>query len=364
MSEIRELILDAAKSVLEGHCTHKVLDDAQNGIYAAALWSAMEETGIPWMVVPEAQGGSGLSVQDAGALIQQAAYYAAPVPLCETVMATWFLNAAGMELVTGALTIGFAAADSSCRLEQVRNGWRIRGKVPGVPWAGQAVAVILVVEQAAGVFVVLLPAGGFSINRGINLAGEPRNAIEVDLHLSEDAVRKIPDIAFSTAYEFGAALRTAQISGALQRVLELSVSYTMDRKQFGRPLAKFQAVQNNLAILASQAAAANGAAELALSVATRKQTTVAVASAKARASEAATVGAAIAHQVHGAMGLTSEYVLRHYTQRLWSWRDEFGSESFWWSKLGASMLMKGADSYWQAVCEVDDMVASSISESR
>ena len=115
MSEIRELILDAAKSVLDGHCTQKVLDDAQEGKYAAALWGAMEETGIPWVLVPESRGGSGLSVQDAGALIRQAAYYAAPVPLCETVMATWFLNAAGMDLPTGSLSIGFVAADGSCR---------------------------------------------------------------------------------------------------------------------------------------------------------------------------------------------------------------------------------------------------------
>jgi len=357
MSEVRELVLNASRVLFEEHCTPKVLAHAEKGGYPTELWRALEETGMPWVLVPESLGGAGLSVPDAGALIRQAAYYAAPVPLCETALVTWLLGEAEMEIPEGALSAGFVMAnDGACELLPTEAGWKIRGRVPRIPWAGRVSTVVLVIEAGADALLAVLPSGVYRLTQGMNLAAEPRDTIDLDLQLPNKAVARIP-VGFSTVYEMGAALRTAQISGALQRALEISVAYTMERKQFGRPLAKFQSVQNNLAILASQVAAANGAAELALGVAGEARATVAIAAAKARASEAATIGAAIAHQVHGAMGLTDEYALHHLTQRLWSWRDEFGGETYWWGRLGEIVLTNGADHYWQTVCGVDDLLA-------
>ena len=71
-----------------------------------------------------------------------------------------------------------------------------------------------------------------------------------------------------------------------------------------------------------------------------------VASAKIRAGEAAGEGAAIGHQVHGAIGFTLEHILHRYSRRLWSWRDDFGSESVWAVKLGNLIAAKGADELW------------------
>jgi acyl-CoA dehydrogenase len=71
-----------------------------------------------------------------------------------------------------------------------------------------------------------------------------------------------------------------------------------------------------------------------------------VASAKIRVGEAAGEGAAIAHQVLGAIGFTQEHVLHRYTRRLWAWRDDFGSESVWAVKLGHLVAAKGADVLW------------------
>ena len=70
------------------------------------------------------------------------------------------------------------------------------------------------------------------------------------------------------------------------------------------------------------------------------------ASAKIRVGEAAGEGAAIAHQVLGAIGFTQEHVLHRYTRRLWAWRDDFGSESVWAVKLGQLVAAKGADALW------------------
>ncbi len=71
-----------------------------------------------------------------------------------------------------------------------------------------------------------------------------------------------------------------------------------------------------------------------------------VAAAKIRVGEAAGEGAAIAHQVLGAIGFTQEHVLHRYTRRLWAWRDDFGNESAWAVKLGTLVAAKGADGLW------------------
>ena len=78
----------------------------------------------------------------------------------------------------------------------------------------------------------------------------------------------------------------------------------------------------------------------------------AVAAAKVRVGEAAGAGAAVAHQVHGAMGFTFEHRLHQFTRRLWSWRDEYGQESEWAIRLGRLVAADGADALWPALTEV------------
>jgi acyl-CoA dehydrogenase len=73
------------------------------------------------------------------------------------------------------------------------------------------------------------------------------------------------------------------------------------------------------------------------------------ASAKIRSAEAATEGAAIAHQVHGAIGFTKEHILHRFTLRLLAWRDDFGNESYWAAELGKRVAQRGADAFWPLV---------------
>ncbi len=121
----------------------------------------------------------------------------------------------------------------------------------------------------------------------------------------------------------------------------MTTQYAQDRVQFGRPLGKFQAVQQNLAVLAGQAAAAVAAADLAAEAVADRVKFLPIAAAKARAGEAAGIAAAIAHQVHGAIGFTAEHDLHFLTRRLWSWRDEFGKDSAWNRLLGRHMAQAG-----------------------
>jgi alkylation response protein AidB-like acyl-CoA dehydrogenase len=116
--------------------------------------------------------------------------------------------------------------------------------------------------------------------------------------------------------------------------------------QFGRPIAKFQAIQQQLALAAEQVAAAGVAVASAVVAADTSDLAFAAGSAKLRVGEAAGKVCDIVHQVHGAIGFTHEHRLHQLTRRLWSWRDEFGVESAWALELGRLMASQGADGIW------------------
>jgi acyl-CoA dehydrogenase len=136
------------------------------------------------------------------------------------------------------------------------------------------------------------------------------------------------------------------IAGAAERVLRESVQYANDRVQFGRPIGKFQAIQQSLAILAGEVTAAQTATLAACMSADRMPDPCAVAMAKVRAGKAAGIAAGIGHQVHGAIGFTYEHSLHFATRRLWSWRSEYGAESHWAERLGIGAINRGGQNFW------------------
>lgn len=140
--------------------------------------------------------------------------------------------------------------------------------------------------------------------------------------------------------------RTAQIAGALDAALALSVGYVNERQQFGRPLGKFQAVQQSLASFACEAAAANCAAMGAAQALDRGSADFEIAAAKLRANRAVEVGTTVAHQVHGAIGFTEEYGLHQLTRRLWQWRSEYGHDAHWSGRIGSAVIARGPDAFW------------------
>ena len=147
-------------------------------------------------------------------------------------------------------------------------------------------------------------------------------------------------IDLDMVHPFGALFRAAQMAGAMEAALTLSTRYANDRVQFGRPIARFQAIQQQLALLAKQAVAASVAVEsAAIAVAVdHPSAALALAAAKIRVGEAAGQVAEIAHQVHGEIDSTHEHSLHRPTRRLWSWRDECDTESHWPPELGRRMM--------------------------
>ncbi|MEM7020130.1 MAG: acyl-CoA dehydrogenase family protein, partial [Pseudomonadota bacterium] len=160
------------------------------------------------------------------------------------------------------------------------------------------------------------------------------------------------DTALSTSliYDYGAMLRSAQIAGALDALTAMSVQYASERIQFGKPIGKFQAIQQSLAQLATQTASVGLASEVAFRAAvTKSDPRFEIAVAKIRAGEASELATSIAHQTHGAIGFTYEHNLHFATRRLWAWRAEFGTDSEWAEKLGSSALSEGGEALWPYV---------------
>ena len=304
----------------------------------ATMWQRLEEAGLTLAGVPEEAGGSGGGLGEAALVVRVAGRYAAPGPIAETgLLAGWLLAAAGLAVPEGPLT---AAAGGSLALRPDRDGWLLDGAAPRVPWA-RAVERIAVL---AGGQVTLVPVERATLSLSTNLAGEPRDDVAFDrVRVDAAQVGAVGNgIDAEAFHRRGALARALAIAGTLERVLELTVQYAGEREQFGRPIGRFQAVQQEIALLAGEVMAARAAVDAAV----ERPDLLRVASAKIRAGEAATRAAEIAHQVHGALGYTEEHRLHHFTLRLWAWRDEFGSEEQWARALGEHVAAGGGDGLW------------------
>ena len=155
----------------------------------------------------------------------------------------------------------------------------------------------------------------------------------------------------------GALATVALIGGALQRCLELSIEHANTRVQFGKALGRQQAVQQNLAALAEETAATAVAAQAAAKARDAGDALFEIGCAKIRANRAAAIGAAIAHQVHAAIGFTIEYPLHRYTRMLAQWRSAFGSESYWAERIGTFAAPLGGAGLWHEITRRGDSQA-------
>jgi len=302
--------------------------------------------------VPEDQGGIGATWTDAFVIAYAAGRHRAPVPLVETMAAGWLLAAAGTEAPEGAIALadGHALAES---------GGHVAGEAAAVPWGGIAPHTLAILADGADWRAVLLARDGAAVTADRNIAREPRDTLAFSTAApAGSAVLPFAagNDAVSPARLVGAAMRAAQMAGAMARCIELAVEHATTRQQFGRPIAKFQALQQIMAEAAARTAEARMAAEVAFRALDAvgaggdlSAAEDAVASAKIVCGEAAERVTDVVHEVHGAIGFTEEHELHFLTRRLWSWRGEHGTAGAWAERLGARVLARGAENLWPDV---------------
>jgi acyl-CoA dehydrogenase len=317
-----------------------------------ATWSSLEQAGLLRLGIPEEQGGTGGTVEDAALALGRCAEAGIAGPLCEMLfVAGGFVRGTHLEVPDGVITAAVPER-SGLRVIAERSGvgWALRGTLPAVAWAEAADALFVAARSENGPVVAVLERAGYRCAPGPDVAGEPRDAVEIDCVVADDkaAVRDAGDLRSRAALG-----RSVQMLGAQRACMNLTIAQVARRTQFGRRLDANQVIRHMLAELVSEVAATEAAVRAALDAlglgggSYAERVSMLAAIARVQAARAATVTSAIAHQLHGAIGVTDEYPLHHFTSRLWAWRDENGTEHEWAVEL-ASMSVRAGD-LWTAL---------------
>lgn len=322
LTDLRQLVDDIGRRSFQARIGHGRLPD---GVDRSA-WQHLEDAGLTRLGSTADSGGGPTEV---AVVLRALARYAVAAPVAETdLLAGWLAAEAGVAVPTaGPLTVAVGSGP----------------RFISVPYASEAAAVVFARPDGERAAVAVLPSEELSVATGHNAGGEPRDTVVVD----------VPDAAFTPAGTVaelnrrGAWARCMQIIGALDAAVEYSVEHSREREQFGRPLSAFQAVQHSLAGMAGEVERARAAANLAVAAAqdhgfAAPQTDYAVTVAKVTMGQVVPSVVTMAHQLHGAIGVTIEHRLWLATMRARSWVDEFGDTAHWARRLGRHAL-SGAD---------------------
>ena len=352
VAESENIVVETAEKIFADLADAQTINNDKKGAWKAPLWRALSESGLPLSWVAEDLGGSGASLAEGFGVLGAAGRFAIAVPLAETMLAGWLLAQVKIASPEGEMTV--APASPKDRITVNTDG-TLSGRARGVPFAKQAKHIAVLAGGAAGVSIALVEASKVRVESGLNLGSDNSDTVTFD-KVAPVTIKGAPKGFDQTALMLmGGVVRSLQIAGALESMLDISVRYSNERVAFEKKISKFQAVQHNLARLAGESAAALAAATSAADTLTSATSFnddavfLEAVAAKIRCSEAAEKGGAIAHQVHGAIGFTIEHILHRYSLRALAWRDDFGSESHWAVELGKLVASRGADELWPLV---------------
>lgn len=321
-----DLLADSIEQLLSGRCDLQRVRQVEaddSGAAAASLWQELAGSGFADALVAEARGGAGLGLEEAGAIALACGRHALPVPLALTMVVRAALAEAALAIPDGSISVATSTSD---------------------PAGGAFGCAAVAFGMSADHVLVDAPSGGWLLACGAaqRVRAGGRASLSADLcwtGLPGDAPR-LPrgEPAAIDWRAVGAAITAAQIAGAAERVSQMTIAYANDRVQFGKPIGKIQAIQQQLSVMAEQGIAARTAALLGLAGGGWRVDPLRAAVAKVRAGEAAATVAAIAHAVHGAIGVTEEFDLQMFTRRLHEWRMQYGGESYWSRRIGRALL--------------------------
>lgn len=319
---MNDSLADGLQRVLATQCSFEHVRELEAG-GAATLWQAVEPLGYGDAFVAEEQGGIGLPLSAAfelGFALGQGAF---PLPLLETAVARSLLAGAGHDIPAGPLVLCDARPDTERRVALPQT--------PGLRHAGHA----LVRHDEHW---HLLPLAGLVVGAG---AYRPAITCGVDsVSLQGATVRFAAPHAAAT---LTAPLQAAEMAGSMTAVLDMTLAYATERRQFGRPIGQFQALQMEIASMAELVAFATMAARLGCAGTVDAPDELRALNAKLACSDAAERVVAIAHAVHGAIGITEEYALGIHARRLHEWRATGPSAGACAGRLGRALVRQPVD---------------------
>lgn len=333
MSEMKEMILDVAERMLEDHVTKEVVDVLEKGEWAKDVWKLFEENGMISVAISEEKGGAGGDLEDLLNLVRLTGKYAAPIPFAETTLANVLLETGNLAPVDQIAT---------CSLQEgltLQNG-EISGTLHNVPWARHAKYLVALAEKQ----IALVDLADATIEPGSNMAGEPRDTVILN-NAKAQSSSVLTDEQIFHLKSIETAFKLALMTGAIEKINQLSVQYSKEREQFGRPIHRFQLVQYQITQLAGETAIALAAFNNVCAAIQSDNVSHEIAFSRIRFEDAIATVTSVSHQLHAAIGMTHEYPLHQYTRRLWAWRDE-GANADFWSEQIADYLLKHDDELW------------------
>lgn len=299
------------------------------------LWAQMAGMGLTGLTVPEEFGGMGMSVVDFILLAQEAGFVALPEPLVETVLVA-------------------VPMIQAINVDSLSFGW--------LPRIAAGEATVAVGLEANLLVADAHTASLFLMQHGDEIHALTKSQVELVHNESIDPSRKLFQVKFTPtaatcvargeqalaiieqAFNAGALGAAAQALGLTQRMIDISVKYTTDRTQFGKPIGSFQAVKHRLANVAVPLEYAKAVVHRAAYSLANNHPNVAlhVSHAKLAAFEAALLGAKNGIQVHGAMGYTWEVDMHIFMKRAWALNNTWGDVATHKNRVADYVLAEGA----------------------
>ena len=305
LTDEQELIRDSVARLLAKLSGPEQVREAEAEGHDPVLWAALVEMGIPAMTLPEAVGGGGSTLASLGVALEECGAALATVPIVEVAVAGRALAALGQD------ERATAVAEGAVVVASPRPGGAL---VPGAGAASSALVLdgdhLVVADQSREVGVDDWPTP--RTMSSLAAADVPADAWHTVLATGPAAV----DAHVRLADEWR-ALTASWLVGLAQRALDLGVAYATERRQFGVPIGSFQAIQHQLADVATELEGARLVARKALWALDggEPEADAFPAIAFALASEVAQRATAVSLHVHGGYGFMEEYDVQLYFRR-------------------------------------------------
>ena len=348
------IINDTAQKLFSNEVDKQLIEQVEKGHFPEDLWQQNIDLGFTTLFCKEDFGGIEAPWVDAYPVFYHLGYHQVPLPIAETAIANFILSAANSAYVTDR-PIAIATIDQPQTLKMDDSN-RLIGEIKNIKWARYSGYLLITINPRQFVLVDL-KTEGVKIIEDVDTSQMPADTVQ----FTQAAIKEVIQNPFSNLEDpikvFGAAARSVMIVGALEFALDQSVQYAKDRIQFGKPIGKNQALQQQLALMAGDVAISRASAFMACKDLPDVNQLIApsaefsVAAAKVCTGDAVTNGTSIAHQVHGAIGFTYEHSLNFATRRLWAWRSDFGNASQWARKIGQAFAQQPGEEFWPTLTQ-------------
>jgi len=364
LSEEQSMLRDSARGLISDKAPvahlRKLRDAKDVDGFSRELWTTFAEMGFAGLLVPEEFGGSGLGAVEAGVVMEEIGRTLMPSPFLSTaVLAVTALTRGGSaaqkseylpRIAKGDLIASLAVDEGAkhrpakTAMQAVRsgNGFKLKG-AKALVVDGHVANLLIVAARTSGeagdisgltLFLVDPKTKGIEIERTAMV--DAHNAARIvfnDVDVTADGVLGEVDkggALLETILNVGRAVVAAEMVGLSEEAFTRTVTYLKERKQFGKLIGEFQALQHRAAHLYTEIELARAATMKALQVldSNSDKAGAAVAVAKAKAGSSATLAVQEAVQMHGGVGMTDEFEIGFFMKRARVCQELFGDTAF------------------------------------